>query len=67
MCKPNPLAFWSISNSIYTYLAALQVAEIGVHQLSKTVVLRTANILRRHISLPSSSGTRELIYMHFCN
>ena len=45
----------SISNSIYTYLATLQVAEIGVHHLQKTIVLHTANIIRRHISLPSSS------------
>ena len=44
-------ALWSMSNSIYTYLATLQVAEIGVHQLQNTVVLRTANIIRRHIIL----------------
>jgi len=48
-------ALESISDSIYTYLAALHVEDIGVYQLQKTVVLRTANILRRHISLPSSS------------
>jgi len=38
-------ALESISDSIYTYLAALHVEEIGVHQLQKTVVLHTANIL----------------------
>ena len=48
-------ALGSISDSIYTYLAALHVEDIGVYQLQKTVILRTAKILRRHISLPSSS------------
>jgi len=48
-------ALGSISSSIYTSLATLRVTEIDVHQLQKTVLLRTATILRRHFNLPSSS------------
>jgi len=48
-------ALGSISSSIYTHLATLQVKEVSVHQLQKTVILHTSTILRRHIILPSSS------------
>ena len=48
-------ALGTISASIYTHMASLQVKELNVHQLQKTVVLRTATIIRRHLSLPGSS------------
>jgi len=50
-----PLIIGAISSSIYTHLATLQVKEVSVHQLQKTVILHTATILQRHTILPSSS------------
>ena len=48
-------ALGSLSDSIFTNLSLLQVTDINAYQLQKTVLLKTAAILRRHLALPSSS------------
>ena len=48
-------ALESLSDNIFTNLSLLQVIDINAYQLQKTVLLRTATILRRHLALPSSS------------
>ena len=48
-------ALGSLSDNIFTNLSLLQVTDINAYQLQKTVLLRTATILRRHLALPSSS------------
>jgi len=39
----------SISDSVYNYLAALHVEEIGVHQLQPFTYSRVANVKNRHL------------------
>jgi len=48
-------ALGSLSNNLFTNLSLLHVTDINVYQLQKTVLLKTAAILRRHLALPSSS------------
>ena len=45
--KTIPLIFgalWTISNTLFTHIASLPVKDLNVHQLQKTVILRTATI-----------------------
>ena len=48
-------ALGSLSDNISTNLSLLQVTDINAYQLQKTVLLRTATILRQHLALLSSS------------
>jgi len=52
--KTIPLIF-GVSNNLSTHMASLPIKDLNVHQLQKTVILRTATIIRRHLSLPGSS------------
>ena len=45
-----PLVFGSLHESVSNF-ELLQLTEISVHQLRKTVLLRTDKMLRRHLSL----------------
>jgi len=45
----------TINDSLFTHITSLSVNDVNVHQLQKTVILRTATIIRRHLSLPGSS------------
>ena len=48
-------ALGSISNALNSYLNLLQITDVSVHQLQKTVLLETATILQRHLTLSGSS------------
>jgi len=48
-------ALGSLSNNLFTNLSLLHVTDVNVYQLQKTVLLKTAAILRQHLALPSSS------------
>ena len=55
--KTIPLIFGAlgmISNNLFTHMASLPIKNLNVHQLQKTVILKIATIIRRHLSLPSS-------------
>ena len=41
----------TVSNKFEDYLEALNVGEIKTHQIQKCVVLRTGNILRKHLRI----------------
>ena len=47
-------ALGTISNNLFTHMASLPIKNLNVHQLQKTVILKKATIIRRHLSLPSS-------------
>ena len=44
-------ALGSLSNNISDYFRQLKLCGVSVHQLQKTVLLRTATIVRQHLSL----------------
>jgi len=48
-------AFGTISNHLFTHIYNFLVKDLNVHQLQKTVILRAATIIRRHLSLTGSS------------
>ena len=47
-------ALGSLSDNVFTNQSLLQVTDINAYQLQKTVLLKTATILRRHLAFPSS-------------
>ena len=56
--KMIPLIFGAlgtISNNLSSHMASLPIKDLNVRQLQKTVILRTATIIRQHLSLPGSS------------
>ena len=48
-------ALGSLSDNIFTNMSLLKIHDITPYQLQKTVLLKTATILRQHLALPSSS------------
>ena len=44
-------ALRSTSDALNSYLNLLQITDLNVHQLQKTVLLKTTTILRRHLTL----------------
>ena len=56
-------ALGSLSDNIFTNLSLLQITDIISYQLQKTVLLKTATILRQHLALISSSWTQELYFV----
>ena len=44
-------------------MASLPIKNLNVHQLQKTVILKTATIIRRHLSLPGSGWTQDWIQL----
>ena len=47
-------ALGAIYNNLFTHMASLPFKNLNIHQLQEIVILRTATIIRRHLSLPSS-------------
>jgi len=45
-------ALGTISPNLSTHMASLPINDLNVRQLQKTVTLRTATIIRQHLSLP---------------
>ena len=48
-------ALGAVTPNFESYLLTLNTKDINSNQLQKTVLLQTANILRRHLDLPGSS------------
>ena len=48
-------ALGSLPDNIFTNMSLLKIHGITPYQLQKTVLLKTATILRQHLALPSSN------------